>query len=69
MTKMATKCVAQQEPDGTKPAPANDNKPSAADPQPLPVIVWRYPGADVDLAEALGEIAAELWLAGRLTLD
>jgi hypothetical protein len=31
-------------------------------------IVWRYPEAPLDLARALGEIAADLWLAGKLTL-
>lgn len=31
-------------------------------------IVWRYPEAPLDLATALGQIAAELWVAGRLTL-
>lgn len=31
-------------------------------------IVWRYPEAQLDLATALGQIAADLWVAGRLTL-
>ena len=31
-------------------------------------IVWRYPEAQLDLAKALGQIAADLWVAGRLTL-
>ena len=31
-------------------------------------IVWRYPEAPLDLARALGEIAADLWLAGKLHL-
>ena len=31
-------------------------------------IVWRYPEAALDLATALGQIAADLWVAGRLTL-
>lgn len=29
-------------------------------------IVWRYPNAPLDLATALGQIAADLWVAGRL---
>ena len=31
-------------------------------------IVWRYPEAQMDFATALGQIAADLWVAGRLTL-
>ena len=31
-------------------------------------IVWRYPEAPLDLARALGEIAADLWLAGKVAL-
>ena len=31
-------------------------------------MVWRYPDALHDLATALGQIAADLWVAGRLTL-
>lgn len=31
-------------------------------------IVWRYPEAPLDLATALGQIAADLWVGGRLTL-
>lgn len=31
-------------------------------------IVWRYPEAPNDLATALGQIAADLWIAGKLTL-
>jgi hypothetical protein len=30
-------------------------------------IVWRYPEAPIDLAKALGEIAADLWVAGKLS--
>jgi len=35
----------------------------------LAPIVWRYENASLDLAQALGEIAADLWLAGQLCLD
>jgi len=31
-------------------------------------LVWRYPDAPLDLAKALGQIAADLWLAGKLPL-
>lgn len=31
-------------------------------------FVWRYPEAPLDLARALGQIAADLWVAGKLTL-
>ena len=31
-------------------------------------IVWRYPEAPLDLARSLGQIAADLWVAGKLTL-
>jgi hypothetical protein len=31
-------------------------------------IVWRYPEAALDLATALGQIAADLWVAGKLSL-
>lgn len=30
-------------------------------------LAWRYPEAPVDLATALGQIAADLWVAGRLS--
>lgn len=31
-------------------------------------IVWRYPEAPLDLARALGQIAADMWFEGKLTL-
>ena len=31
-------------------------------------MAWRYPEAQLDLATALGQIAADLWVAGKLTL-
>lgn len=31
-------------------------------------FVWRYPEAPLDLARALGQIAADLLVAGKLTL-
>lgn len=36
--------------------------------RPTFAIVWRHPGADADLAAALGGLAADLWLAGKVTL-
>lgn len=31
-------------------------------------FVWRYPEASLDLARGLGQIAADLWVAGKLCL-
>ena len=31
-------------------------------------MVWRYPEAPAELARALGQIAADLWVAGKLVL-
>ncbi|HEX4354401.1 MAG TPA: hypothetical protein VHZ95_15835 [Polyangiales bacterium] len=31
-------------------------------------LVWRYPEAPIELAKTLGQIAADLWVAGKLTL-
>ena len=52
-------------------AAQNDNE--AATPQParrviIRTIGWRGPDARISLAKAFGEIAADLWLAGKISL-
>ena len=34
----------------------------------IPKVVWRNPDSPMNLAAALGQIAADLWLSGKVTL-
>lgn len=52
--------------DSRTPPPANDNARAPCTGIALVgALQWRHPDAMLELAAALGEIAADLWLAGK----